>query len=93
MQERCPQVFILDKPRLKSLGEVTQVVRERIFEPEAPVEVKLVERGRPGSPLPGVCEARELYFSGEHPELLVDGFARRFMEIPNLRKVLIIPSF
>lgn len=87
-----PGFTTVEKPWLKSLSEVKQEVREKIFEPDYPVVVKLIQRGKPGVPVTGVCEARELYLAGDHPELLVDGFARKFMQIPSLRRVSIMPT-
>lgn len=92
MTERCQRPFIIEKPRLKPLEEIRQVVREQIFEPEYSVKVALIQRGQPQSPLPEIDQARDLYVTGDSPEILVDGIARKIQKL-NPRKVIVSPLF
>lgn len=77
---------ILDKPAHKPLDEVKEWVRRKVFEPKDPIKLVVIERGRPGVPIP-VDRARDLYVRGEQPETLVDGFARSIRHLSPERAV------
>lgn len=80
----------MERPGQRPFEEVSRWARERVFEPDEPIKVVVIERGRPAVPLP-IDRARELYLTGNQPQILVDGFARG-LRTTNPWKVVSMPA-